>query len=64
MPVPSLSCVEQELQAEVAARDRQVPYGRPSAASVSGTGRIPQRPAAASRTTRSGAGPNPFWWNV
>ena len=41
-----------------------VPYGKPSAASVSGTGPSQSGLPAASRITRSGAGPNPFSWNV
>ena len=41
------------------------PNGRPAAASVNGTG--PDQSTASSiveRISRSGAGPNPFWWNV
>ncbi len=41
-----------------------IPYGEPAAASVSGTAPSHSGAPVASRTTRYGAGPKPFWWNV
>ena len=57
--------VEQQLEADVPARDADGrrtagrPRRRSSAPAPSHSGR-----PAASRTTRCGAGPKPFWWNV
>ena len=42
----------------------RMPYGEPSAASVSGTAPSHSGFPAASLTMRYGAGPKPFWWNV
>ncbi len=41
-----------------------VPYGWPAAAPVSATAPSHSTRSCPSRMTRSGAGANPFWWNV
>ena len=56
--------VEQELEADVAARHRQRAVRQPARLVVNGTGPSQSGLPFGSLIKMSGAGPNPFSWNV
>ncbi len=65
VPMPSLERPSSSCSPNARPGIGRAPNGWPSATSVSGTGpdhRI--EPSTVERITRSGAGPNPFWWKV